>query len=76
MPLPDLTPEEYAEIVRLVRAAIDGDRYVLSLRVHRLRARRMRAGNRVYVSVLFLVALRYMHWIHSTSVGRHRGAGR
>ena len=27
MPLADLAPEEYAEIVRLVRAAIDGDRY-------------------------------------------------
>ena len=27
MPLADLTPEEYVEIVRLVRAAIDGDRY-------------------------------------------------
>jgi len=25
MPLPDLAPEEYAEIVRLVRAAIDSD---------------------------------------------------
>ena len=38
MPRPDLTPEEYAEIVRLVRAAIDGDRYVLSLRVRRLKS--------------------------------------
>jgi len=27
MLLADLAPEEYAEIVRLVRAAIDGDRY-------------------------------------------------
>ena len=25
MPLPDLAPEEYAEIVRLERAAIDGE---------------------------------------------------
>jgi hypothetical protein len=38
MPLPDLTPEEYAEIVRLVRAAIDGVHYVLSPRVKRLRS--------------------------------------
>ncbi len=38
MPLPDLTPEEYAEIVRLVRSAIDGERYVLSPRVKRLRS--------------------------------------
>ena len=38
MPLPDLTPEEYAEIVRLVRAAIDGERYVLSPRVKRLKS--------------------------------------
>jgi hypothetical protein len=37
MPLPDLTPEEYAEIVRLVRSAIDGERYVLSPRVKRLK---------------------------------------
>ena len=37
MPPPDLTPEEYAEIVRLVRAAIDGERYVLSPRVKRLK---------------------------------------
>ena len=36
MPLPDLSPEEYAEIVRLVRSAIDGERYVLSPRVKRL----------------------------------------
>jgi len=33
MPLPDLAPDEYAEIVRLVRAAIDGDRYPLSPRM-------------------------------------------
>jgi hypothetical protein len=38
MPLPDLTPEEYAEIVRLVRAAIDGDPYVLSPRGKRLKS--------------------------------------
>ncbi len=38
MPLPDLTPEEYAEIVRLVRAAIDGDGYPLSSRVKRLKS--------------------------------------
>ena len=37
MPQPDLTPEEYAEIVRLVRSAIDGERYVLSPRVKRLK---------------------------------------
>jgi len=38
MPPPDLAPEEYAEIVRLVRAAIDGERYVLSPRVKRLKS--------------------------------------
>jgi hypothetical protein len=38
MPLPDLTPEEYAEVVRLVRAAIDAERYVLSPRVKRLKS--------------------------------------
>ena len=38
MPLPDLTPEEYAEIVRLVRSAIDGERYPLSSRVKRLKS--------------------------------------
>ena len=38
MPLPDLTPEEYAEIVRLVRSPIDGGRYVLSPRVKRLKS--------------------------------------
>ena len=37
MRLPDLAPEEYAEIVRLVRAAIDSDPYVLSPRVQRLK---------------------------------------
>ncbi len=38
MPLPDLAPEEYVEIVRLVRAAIDSDPYVLSPRVKRLKS--------------------------------------
>ena len=38
MPLPDLTAEEYAEVVRLVRAAIDGDRYPLSPRAKRLKS--------------------------------------
>ena len=38
MPQPDLTPEEYAEVVRLVCAAIDGERYVLSPRVKRLKS--------------------------------------
>ena len=38
MPPPDLSPEEYAEIVRLVRSAIDGERYVLSPRVKRLKS--------------------------------------
>src|SRR5438477_2226461 len=38
MPLPDLTPEEYAEVVRLVRSAIDAERYVLSPRVKRLKS--------------------------------------
>ena len=37
MPLPDLAPEEYAEVVRLVRSAIDGDRYPFSSRVRKLR---------------------------------------
>jgi len=37
MPLPDLVPEEYAEVLRLVRSAIDGDRYPLSSRVRRLK---------------------------------------
>ena len=37
MPLPDLTPEEYAEVVRLVRSAIDGDRFPLSARAKRLK---------------------------------------
>jgi hypothetical protein len=34
----DLTEEENAELVRVVRAAIDGDRYVLSPRVKRLKS--------------------------------------
>jgi hypothetical protein len=38
MPPPDLAPEEYAEIVRLVRSAIDGDRYPLSVRAKRLKS--------------------------------------
>ena len=38
MPLSDLAPEEYAEVVRLVRHAIDGDRFPLSARVRRLRS--------------------------------------
>ena len=38
MPQPDLTPEEYAEVVRLVRAAIDSDRYPFSARVRRLKS--------------------------------------
>jgi hypothetical protein len=38
MPQPDLAPEEYAEIVRLVRVAMDGDQYALSPRVKRLKS--------------------------------------
>jgi hypothetical protein len=38
MPLPDLTPEEYAEVVRLVHSAIDGDRYPLSVRAKRVKS--------------------------------------
>ena len=38
MSLPDLAPEEYAEVVRLVRAALDGDRYPLSPRAKRLKS--------------------------------------
>ena len=38
MPPPDLTTEEYAEVVCLVRSAIDGERYVLSPRVKRLKS--------------------------------------
>jgi hypothetical protein len=36
MPLPDLTKDEYAELVRVLRDAIDNDRYFLSPRVRRL----------------------------------------
>jgi hypothetical protein len=38
MPAPDFTEEERAEIVQAIRAAIDGDRYVLSPRVKRLKS--------------------------------------
>ena len=38
MPLPDFTEEERAEVVQAIRAAIDGDRYVLSSRVKRLKS--------------------------------------
>jgi len=38
MPFPDLAPEEYAEIVSLVRAAIESDAYVLSPGVKRLKS--------------------------------------
>jgi hypothetical protein len=38
MPLPDFTEEERAEIIQAIRAAIDGDRYVLSPRVRRLKS--------------------------------------
>ena len=38
MPLPDLTDEERAELARLIREAIDGDRYPLSPRVRRLKS--------------------------------------
>ena len=38
MPLPNLAPEEYAEIVSLVRAAIESDAFVLSLRIKRLKS--------------------------------------
>src|SRR5205814_10606812 len=37
MPLPELTEEERAEVIQAIRAAIDGDRYVLSPRVRRLK---------------------------------------
>lgn len=36
--LDDLSPEEYAEVVRLVRAAIDADRYPRSRRAKRLKS--------------------------------------
>ena len=38
MPLPDLTEEEHAELIRLIREAIDGDRYFMSARVRRLKS--------------------------------------
>ena len=38
MPLPDFTEEGYAEVVQAIRAVIDGDRYVLSPRVRRLKS--------------------------------------
>jgi hypothetical protein len=38
MPLPDLTPEEDAEVLRPVRSAIDGDRYPLWPRSKRLKS--------------------------------------
>ena len=38
MPTLDLTEEERAEIVKAIRAAIDGDRYPLSPRVKRLKS--------------------------------------
>ena len=38
MPLPDLTPEEDAEVLRPVRSAIDGDRYPLRPRSKRLKS--------------------------------------
>jgi hypothetical protein len=38
MALPDFTEEERAEVIRAIRAAIDGDRYVLSPRVKRLKS--------------------------------------
>jgi hypothetical protein len=37
-PLPDFTEEERAEVTQAIRAAIDGDRYVLSPRVKRLKS--------------------------------------
>jgi hypothetical protein len=38
MPLPDLTEEEHAELIGLIREAIDGDRYFMSARVRRLKS--------------------------------------
>jgi hypothetical protein len=38
MPLPDFTEEERAELVRVVRTAIDGDKYLMSPRVRRLKS--------------------------------------
>jgi hypothetical protein len=38
MPLPDLPEDEQAELVRLVRDAIPGERYFLSPRMKRLKS--------------------------------------
>ena len=38
MPTLDLTEEERAEVLQAIRAAIDGERYVLSPRVKRLKS--------------------------------------
>ena len=38
MPLPDLTDDERAELVRLLRDAIAADKYVLSPQVRRLKS--------------------------------------
>lgn len=38
MPLSDLSPEEYVELVSLLRAAIDDDRDPLSSRAKRLKS--------------------------------------
>jgi len=38
MPLLDLTDDERTELVHVVRAAIDGDRYFMSPRVRRLKS--------------------------------------
>ena len=38
MPTLDLTEEERAEILQAIRAAIDGERYVLSSRIKRLKS--------------------------------------
>jgi hypothetical protein len=38
MPLPDLTEDEHAELVRLVRDTIAGERYSLSARMKRLKS--------------------------------------
>ena len=38
MPLPDLTDDEHTELVRLLRDAIAGERYLLSPRMKRLKS--------------------------------------
>src|SRR5205814_4101232 len=38
MPLPEFTEEERAEVIQAIRAAIDGDRYVLSPLLRRLKS--------------------------------------